>query len=84
MSFQLKYILGMMIVLTVLQPIVYLGTNRVSFESKRQALDIEKCFFCEKGHDEGDLHQVSTFDTDASLRHMITELLDIIVGDLIA
>ena len=28
---------------------------------KRQALDVEKCLFCEKGKEEGDLHEVSTF-----------------------
>ena len=46
---------------------------------------------CEKGarQDDGDLHQVSTFETDANIRTVITELNDSrplvrIVGDLIA
>ena len=57
---------------------------------KRQAIDIGKCFFCEKGHEEGGLSQVSSFDTDSNMRTMITELQDtnllcrIGVGDLIA
>ena len=51
-----------------------------------QALHIEKRFIFEKGHDEGDHHQVSSFVADASLQHMITELQDTqllarIVGD---
>ena len=46
--------------------------------------------FCEKGHEEGELHQVSTFDADSNIRTMITELQDtqllarIDGGDLIA
>ena len=57
---------------------------------KRQALEIYSCLFCEKGHEEGELHQVSTFDADSNIRTMITELQDtqllarIDGGDLIA
>ena len=51
-----------------------------------------RCFFCEKDADEGDLHQVSTCDMDASLRIMINGLQDtqlhvlarIVGGDLTA
>ena len=50
------------------------------------------CFLCEKGarEDDGDLHQVSTFETDTNIRTIITELNDsrllvrIVGGDLIA
>ena len=49
------------------------------------------CFLCEKGarEDDGDLLQVSTFDTDANIRTVITELNDsrllvsLVGGDLI-
>ena len=36
------------------------------------------CFLCEKGarEDDGDLRQVPTFETDANLRTIITELND--------
>ena len=57
---------------------------------KRQALNISNCLFCEKGQEDGDLHLVSTFDADANIRSMITELQDtellgrIEGGDLIA
>ncbi|KAG5873611.1 hypothetical protein JTB14_011753 [Gonioctena quinquepunctata] len=44
--------------------------------SERVALDVDCCLFCEKGKDEGPLHQVSTFDTDSNIRSMITELND--------
>ena len=44
--------------------------------SKRQAMNIENCMFREKGTEEGDLHQVLTFDNDANIRQMITELQD--------
>ena len=61
--------------------------------SKRQAItiDIYNCMFCEKGCEEGSLHQVLTFDANTSIRAMVTELQDtcllakiIDVGDLIA
>ena len=58
--------------------------------SKRQSMDIQNCFFCEEGYEEGDLHQVLTFDADINMRSMITELQDtkllarIVGGDLIA
>ena len=42
--------------------------------SKRKALDVQQCFFCEKGEEENDLHEVSTFDADTSIRDMITEI----------
>ena len=32
--------------------------------------------FCEKGPEEGDLHQILTFDADAGIREMVTELQD--------
>ena len=44
--------------------------------SQRQAMTIELCLFCEKGHVEGDLRQVSTFNADTNIRAMITELQD--------
>ena len=31
---------------------------------------------CERGIEEGELHQVLTFDTDTNIRTMITELQD--------
>ena len=58
--------------------------------SKRHALSIDNCLFCEKGCEDGDLHQVSTFDADINIRTIITELQDtkllarIDRGDLIA
>ena len=57
---------------------------------KRQAMNIKNCMFCEKGNDEGDLHQVVTFDADFNIREMIKALQDthllarIDGGDLIA
>ena len=57
---------------------------------KRQAMDIKNCMFCEKGPEEGDLHQILTFEADGNIREMITELQDtkllaqIGVEDLIA
>ena len=44
--------------------------------SKRKTLDVQQCFVCEKGEEENDLHEVSTFDADTSIRDMITELND--------
>lgn len=32
--------------------------------------------FCEKGPEEGDFHQILTFDADANIREMVTELQD--------
>ena len=58
--------------------------------SKRQTVNFDSCVFCVKGHEEGDLHQVSTFDADSNIRSMVTELQDtellarIDGGDLIA
>ena len=58
--------------------------------SKRKAVNVSNCMFCDKGQEEGDLHLVSTFDADSSIRIMITELQDtdllarIVGGDLIA
>ncbi len=56
-----------------------------------QAMNIEVCLFW---HEEGDLHQILTFDADSSIRAMITELQDTLLlasllawiegGDLIA
>ena len=51
---------------------------------------VDNCIFCVKGREEGDLHQVSTFDADSNARTMITVLQDtklpshIDGGDLIA
>ena len=45
-------------------------------QRKRQAMEVNSCLFCEKGQEEGDLHQVSTFDADSNIRTMITELQD--------
>ncbi|KAJ8349373.1 hypothetical protein SKAU_G00245030 [Synaphobranchus kaupii] len=59
-------------------------------QMKRQRLDIQKCFFCESGTDQGVLHEVSTFDADKKIQTMITELDDtkfmtrIVGGDLMA
>jgi hypothetical protein len=66
----------------------YDGSERVP--SKRQAMNIQNCIFCEKGSEEGDLHQVVTFDANFNIREMITALQDtqllarIDGGDLIA
>ena len=34
---------------------------------KRQAMNIDICLFCEKGYEEGDLHQVLTFDANTNI-----------------
>lgn len=58
--------------------------------TRGKSLDVQKCFFCENGRDQGFLHEVSTFDADRNIRTMITELNDtklmtrIVGGDLIA
>ncbi len=58
--------------------------------SKRRAVSVDLCLFCEKGSSAEDLHQVSTFDADYNIRTMINELQDchlqarIDGGDLIA
>ena len=39
-------------------------------------MDIKNCMFYEKGPEEGDLHQILTFDADASIREMVAELQD--------
>ena len=55
--------------------------------SKRQAMNTNNCFFCEKGSEEGDLHQMYA---DHNIREMVTALRDtqllarIDGGDLIA
>ena len=57
---------------------------------KRQAVQVDNCLFCEKGQEEGELHQILTIDADLNVRTMITELQDtqllarIDGGDLIA
>ena len=43
---------------------------------KRQAMDIKNCMFCERGPEEGDLHQILTLDADANIWEMATELQD--------
>ena len=59
--------------------------------SKHQAITNDDCMFCEKGCEEGSLHQVLTFDADTNIRAMVAELQDtrllakiVDVGDLIA
>ena len=58
--------------------------------SKRQAIEMDVCLFCQKGDEEDDLHQVLTFDADTNIRTMIAELQDTTLlsqidgGDLIA
>ena len=58
--------------------------------SKRQAVKVDSCVFCVKGREEGELHQVSTFDANSNIQTMITVLQDtellsrIDGGDLIA
>ena len=59
--------------------------------SKRQAISVDECIFCERGCDEGSLHQVLTFDADSNIRAIVTVLQDTNilarisdVGDLIA
>ena len=67
-------------------------STETSSRGKRQRLNSEVCFLCEKGarEDDGDLRQVSTFETDANITTIITELNDsrllvrIVGGDLIA
>ena len=44
--------------------------------SKRQAIEMDVCLFCQKGDEEDDLHQVLTFDADTNIRTMIAELQD--------
>ena len=66
-------------------------STETSSRGKRKWLKSEVCFFCEKGTQENDeeLLQVSTFETDASIRTIITELNDsrllvrIVEGDVI-
>ena len=36
---------------------------------KHKALDVQRCFFCEKGRKEAVLHEVSTFDADKNIWH---------------
>ena len=58
--------------------------------SKRQAVKAESCVFCAKGCEEGDLHQVSTYDANSNIQTMITVLQETELlgrvdgGDLIA
>ena len=66
-------------------------STETSSRGKRKCFNSEVCFFCEKGtqEDDGELLQVSTFETDASIRTIITELNDsrllvrIVEGDVI-
>ena len=55
---------------------------------KRQANTIDTCMLCDKGCEEGSLHQVQTFDADTSIRAIVTELQGTHkvsdIGDLIA
>ena len=67
------------------------STEKSSRGKRKWLLNSEVCFFCEKGTQENDreLLQVSTFETDASIRTIITELNDsrllvrIVEGDVI-
>ena len=43
---------------------------------KRHAINIQNCLFCEKGEQEGELHQILTLDVDSNVRTMVTELND--------
>ena len=66
--------------------------TETSSRGKRQHLNSEVCFLCEKGagENDGDLRQVSKFETDANITTIVTELNDsrlivrIVWGDLIA
>ena len=66
------------------------NANNLEERHARLCMEIYSCLFCEKGHEEGELHQVSTCDADSNIRTMITELQDtqllarIDGGDLIA
>ena len=67
-------------------------STETSSRGKRQRLNSEVCFLCEKRarEDDRDLRQVSTLETDANISKIITELHDskllvrIVEGDLIA
>ncbi|KAL5505499.1 hypothetical protein EMCRGX_G006944 [Ephydatia muelleri] len=39
-------------------------------------INIQNCLFCEKGEQEGELHQILTLDPDNNVRTMATELND--------
>ena len=78
MYFQLPSFLKLVKLLLLLQSIMHLGT-------------IDTCMLCDKGCEEGSLHQVLTFDADTSIRAIVTELHDTHllakvsdIGDLIA
>ena len=57
---------------------------------KRHAFNIQNCLFCEKGEQEGELHQILALAADSNVRAMVTELNDVqrlartVGGDLIA
>ena len=57
---------------------------------RSQELKVQRCFLCDENDEIGLLHQVLTYDADANIRAMVTELNDtqllgkIIGGDLIA
>ena len=55
--------------------------NAMPSRPKRQALEVHKCFFCEKGSEEHSLRDVTAIDTSKSIKTMITELDD---SDLMA
>ena len=57
------------------------GTLRDDLEEdrrsiKRHAINIQNCLFCEKGEQEGELHQILTLDADSNVWTMVTELND--------
>ena len=67
-----------------------IGQSEQRPPSKRQAIKINSCVFWMKGQEEGDLHQVLTFDANDNIQAMVTALQDtellarIDGGDLIA
>ena len=54
------------------------NTNNSEIRSprKHKAVQVDNCLFCEKGQEEGELHQILTFDADSNIRTIITELQD--------
>ena len=53
-------------------------------------LDVQQCFLCDESEESGILHQVLTYNADANIRAMISELNNaqllprVVGGDLIA
>ena len=51
-----------------------------AINGKRQAIAIDVCIFCDKGCEEGSLHQTLTFDADTNMCSTVTELHVVLVG----